>query len=192
MQPFGGFIMPIQYTSIIDEHNAVRNACGVFDVSHMGEVLVSGVDAERFVNHIFTNDVAGMPLGKILYGMMCYENGGVVDDLLVYKRADHCFLLVINAANIDKDLQWIEEQAQKAEKAFNDLQELLKEAKGTAGQTTALHEQLKAAETKANSLAEAAEEAYNNLASQQEDLALPLISCITLGKPPGIKLYATK
>lgn len=113
MQPFGGFIMPIQYTSIIEEHNAVRNACGVFDVSHMGEVLVSGVDAERFVNHIFTNDVAGMPLGKILYGMMCYENGGVVDDLLVYKRADHCFLLVINAANIDKDLQWIEEQAQK-------------------------------------------------------------------------------
>ena len=112
MSPFGGFMMPIQYTNIVDEHLAVRQACGVFDVSHMGEVLVSGVDAERYVNHIFTNDVAGMPVGKILYGMMCYEDGGVVDDLLVYKLADCCFFLVINAANIDKDWAWIQQQAQ--------------------------------------------------------------------------------
>ena len=112
MQPFGGFMMPIQYSSIIDEHNAVRTACGVFDVSHMGEVLVSGRDAEDFVNYIFTNDVAGMPVGKILYGMMCYDDGGVVDDLLVYKKADDRFLLVINASNIDKDIQWIEKLAQ--------------------------------------------------------------------------------
>ena len=112
MSPFGGFMMPIQYTNIVDEHLAVRQACGVFDVSHMGEVLVSGVDAERYVNHIFTNDVAGMPVGKILYGMMCYEDGGVVDDLLVYKLADSCFFLVINAANIDKDWAWIQQQAQ--------------------------------------------------------------------------------
>jgi aminomethyltransferase len=111
MSPFGGFMMPIQYTNIVDEHLAVRQACGVFDVSHMGEVLVSGVDAERYVNHIFTNDVAGMPVGKILYGMMCYEDGGVVDDLLVYKLADSCFFLVINAANIDKDWAWIQQQA---------------------------------------------------------------------------------
>jgi aminomethyltransferase len=111
MSPFGGFIMPIQYTSIIEEHNAVRNECGVFDVSHMGEVLISGTDAERFVNHIFTNDVTAMPIGKILYGMMCYEDGGVVDDLLVYKKADDRFLLVINAANIDKDIEWIEGHA---------------------------------------------------------------------------------
>ena len=118
MQPFGGFIMPIQYTSIIDEHQAVRNACGVFDVSHMGEVLVSGADAERFVNHIFTNDVTGMPIGKILYGMMCYEDGGVVDDLLVYKKAADRFLLVINAANIDKDIQWIEAHAKEGFDVF--------------------------------------------------------------------------
>ena len=111
MSPFGGFIMPIQYTSIIEEHNAVRNECGVFDVSHMGEVLISGTDAERFVNHIFTNDVTAMPIGKILYGMMCYEDGGVVDDLLVYKKADDRFLFVINAANIDKDIEWIEGHA---------------------------------------------------------------------------------
>lgn len=103
--------MPIQYTNIVDEHQAVRQQCGVFDVSHMGEVLVSGKDAERYVNHIFTNDVAGMTVGKIVYGMMCYENGGVVDDLLVYKMAGDSFFLVINAANIDKDWAWIQQQA---------------------------------------------------------------------------------
>ena len=119
MSPFGGFIMPIQYTNIVDEHQAVRQACGVFDVSHMGEVRISGPEAERYVNHIFTNDVTGMPVGKILYGMMCYEDGGVVDDLLVYKMAadsgqaaGDCFFLVINASNIDKDWAWIQQQAE--------------------------------------------------------------------------------
>ena len=111
MSPFGGFDMPIQYSGIVDEHQAVRQACGVFDVSHMGEVLITGNDAERYVNHIFTNDVVGVPNGKILYGMMCYEDGGVVDDLLVYKVDDQCFFLVINAANIDKDWAWIQQQA---------------------------------------------------------------------------------
>jgi len=111
MSPFGGFVMPIQYSNIVDEHQAVRQQCGVFDVSHMGEVLISGPDAERYVNHLFTNDVRQMPVGKILYGMMCYEHGGVVDDLLVYKLADHRFFLVINAANIDKDWDWIQQQA---------------------------------------------------------------------------------
>lgn len=112
ISPFGGFDMPIQYSNITDEHQAVRQHCGVFDVSHMGEVLVSGTDAERYVNHIFTNNVEGLAVGKILYGMMCYENGGVVDDLLVYKMADDRFILVINAANIDKDWAWIQLQAE--------------------------------------------------------------------------------
>ena len=112
ISPFGGFDMPIQYSNITDEHQAVRQHCGVFDVSHMGEVLVSGTDAERYVNHIFTNNVEGLAVGKILYGMMCYENGGVVDDLLVYKMADDRFFLVINAANIDKDWAWIQQQAE--------------------------------------------------------------------------------
>jgi len=112
MSPFGGFDMPIQYSGIADEHQAVRHACGVFDVSHMGEVLIKGREAERYVNHIFTNDVRGIPAGKILYGMMCYEEGGVVDDLLVYKMADDSFFLVINAANIDKDWAWIQQQAE--------------------------------------------------------------------------------
>lgn len=111
MQPFAGYDMPIQYTSIVDEHNAVRTACGVFDVSHMGEVSVKGADAERFVNHIFTNDIKDAPLGKVYYGMMCYDNGGVVDDLLVYKMGENDFFLVINAANIDKDVDWIKSNA---------------------------------------------------------------------------------
>ena len=111
ISPFGGFDMPIQYSTIIDEHQAVRTDCGVFDVSHMGEVTVKGKDAENYVNHIFTNDVRGMEDGKILYGMMCYENGGTVDDLLVYKMADNDFFIVINAANIDKDWAWMQEHA---------------------------------------------------------------------------------
>ena len=109
ISPFGGFDMPIQYTSIIEEHNAVRQHCGVFDVSHMGEVRVTGPDAERYVNHIFTNDITGAPNGKIFYGMMCYPNGGTVDDLLVYRMGENDFFLVINAANIDKDVAWMQE-----------------------------------------------------------------------------------
>ena len=112
ISPFGGFDMPIQYSDIKDEHNAVRHACGVFDVSHMGEVTVKGPDAERYVNHIFTNNVAGLDDGKILYGMMLYEDGGTVDDLLVYKMADNDFFIVINAANIDKDWAWMQQHAE--------------------------------------------------------------------------------
>ena len=111
MSPFGGFDMPIQYSNIVDEHNAVRQACGVFDVSHMGEVLVTGPESEKFVNYIFTNDIAGAPDGKIFYGMMCHPTGGVVDDLLVYKMESNRFFLVINASNIDKDVAWIMQHA---------------------------------------------------------------------------------
>ena len=112
MSPFAGFIMPIQYSSIIEEHNAVRHAAGMFDVSHMGEIFVSGADAERFVNHIFTNEIRGYEKGKVLYGMMLHPDGGTVDDLLVYREfEDDHFLLVVNAANIAKDFAWIQEQA---------------------------------------------------------------------------------
>ena len=111
MSPIGGFHMPIQYKGIVEEHNAVRQNVGVFDVSHMGEVDITGAEAEKFVNYIFTNDITDAPVGKIYYGMMLYENGGTVDDLLVYKMGDNHFFLVINAANIDKDVAWIEEHA---------------------------------------------------------------------------------
>lgn len=113
MSPFAGFDMPIQYSSITEEHLAVRNRCGIFDVSHMGEIFVNGPDAERFVNHIFTNDIRGMEPGQILYGMLLYHDGGTVDDLLVYKEYEqNAYLLVVNAANIDKDYKWIVDNAE--------------------------------------------------------------------------------
>lgn len=112
MEPFGGFDMPIQYSTITEEHNAVRHAVGVFDVSHMGEVRIKGPEAFKYVMHIFVGDVTGAPDGQIFYGMMCYENGGTVDDLLVYKVNDNEYFLVINAANIDKDVAWIKSNAE--------------------------------------------------------------------------------
>ena len=112
MSPFGGFDMPIQYKGITEEHNAVRHEVGVFDVSHMGEVRVKGPDAYKYVSHIFVNDVTGAPDGQIFYGMMCYENGGTVDDLLVYKVNDEEYFLVINASNIEKDVDWIMKNAE--------------------------------------------------------------------------------
>ncbi len=113
MSPFGGFDMPIQYKGIVEEHNAVRNAVGVFDVSHMGEVRITGPEAQKFVNYIFTNDITKMEVGGIQYGMMLYPTGGTVDDLLVYTMGENDYFLVINAANIDKDVAWINEQAAK-------------------------------------------------------------------------------
>ena len=124
MSPFAGYDMPIQYSGITDEHIAVRTKVGMFDVSHMGEIFVSGPDAEKFVNHIFTNDIRGFNPGKVLYGMMLYPDGGVVDDLLVYREfePDH-FLLVVNAANIDKDREWILAQAEGYNVDVDDMSE---------------------------------------------------------------------
>jgi len=123
IQPFGGFDMPIQYSSIIEEHNAVRHHCGVFDVSHMGEVYVTGKDAERYINHIFTNNIKDAPTYKIYYGMMCYPDGGTVDDLLVYKMGEQEFFIVINAANIDKDIEWMRQHAEGYEVAIDHCSE---------------------------------------------------------------------
>ncbi|MBI4622804.1 MAG: glycine cleavage system aminomethyltransferase GcvT [Verrucomicrobia bacterium] len=110
---FAGWEMPVQYRSILEEHKAVRRTAGLFDVSHMGEVDVQGPDAARFLNHLVTNDVAKLFPGRVLYSPMCYPDGGVVDDLLVYLRAADDYFLCINAGNIDKDLAWIREQAAK-------------------------------------------------------------------------------
>jgi aminomethyltransferase len=110
---FAGWEMPVQYRSILEEHKAVRRAAGLFDVSHMGEVDVRGPEAEKFLNHLVTNDVAKLFPGRVLYTPMCYPNGGVVDDLLIYMRGPEDYFLCINAGNIDKDLAWIREQAAK-------------------------------------------------------------------------------
>ncbi|MBN1300983.1 MAG: glycine cleavage system aminomethyltransferase GcvT [Melioribacteraceae bacterium] len=104
---FAGFKMPIQYTSIIEEHKCVRNSVGVFDVSHMGEVKVKGEKALDFVQFITVNDASKLVPGKVQYSAMCYEDAGIVDDLLVYKINDNEYMLVINASNIEKDLRWM-------------------------------------------------------------------------------------
>lgn len=121
MSPFAGFDMPIEYAGIDFEHTSVRKAAGVFDVSHMGEVLIEGNDAEKFVNYIFSNDVTAIVPGQILYGMMLYEHGGTVDDLLVYKNSSTSYFLVINASNIAKDLDWILSHASSFDVTVTDL-----------------------------------------------------------------------
>jgi aminomethyltransferase len=108
MMPFGGFDMPVQYSGIIDEHLAVRKAAGLFDVSHMGEVMVRGRHALAFVQQLVTNDVARLTDGRALYTVMCRPDGGIIDDLLVYRLHEEAYMLVINAANIEKDVAWME------------------------------------------------------------------------------------
>lgn len=104
---FGGWDLPVQFSSIKEEHEAVRLKAGLFDVSHMGEIEVRGTGSLPFLQKVMTNDIALLQDGDILYTAMCYENGGTVDDLLVYKRKDNDYLLVVNAANTDKDFEWL-------------------------------------------------------------------------------------
>ena len=106
--PFGGYLLPVQYeTGVIKEHMAVRTECGLFDVSHMGEIMLTGPDALSNVQMVTTNDCSGMYDGQVRYSPMCNEQGGVVDDILVYKVNDNAYLLVVNASNKDKDAAWI-------------------------------------------------------------------------------------
>lgn len=106
---FGGFEMPVQYESIRKEHAAVREGVGIFDVSHMGEFFVTGKEALDLIQYVTINDAAKLKPGKAQYSAMCYEDGGIVDDLLVYMLAPEEYMLVVNASNIDKDLEWVKE-----------------------------------------------------------------------------------
>lgn len=107
MVDFGGWALPVQYSSIIEEHKAVRTACGLFDVSHMGEVFVVGNSAFDYIQNLVTNDITTMTPGRCRYAVMCYEDGGAVDDVLIYKFADDRYMLVVNAANTAKDIEWM-------------------------------------------------------------------------------------
>lgn len=104
---FAGWELPVQYEGIIQEHEAVRSAAGAFDVSHMGEIEIKGTQASGFLQYLITNDISVLKNNQIIYTMMCYETGGVVDDLLVYKFNDEYYYLVVNASNIEKDFQWM-------------------------------------------------------------------------------------
>jgi aminomethyltransferase len=110
---FGGWEMPVQYTSITDEHLAVRNAAGIFDISHMGEVTVSGAAAADFLNHVLTNDIRKLTPGQGQYTLMCNERGGVVDDLYAYQLSGGVYLLIINASRIEADVAWLDAQVVK-------------------------------------------------------------------------------
>ncbi|WP_106765784.1 glycine cleavage system aminomethyltransferase GcvT [Paenibacillus faecalis] len=105
---FGGWEMPVQFHGIVREHEAVRKQAGLFDVSHMGEFLVTGPSAESFLQQTVTNDVSRLSVGQAQYAFMCNENGGTIDDLLIYKLSEDRFMLVVNASNIDKDFRWLE------------------------------------------------------------------------------------
>jgi aminomethyltransferase len=102
MIPFGGWDMPVQYTGIVEEHRTVRGAVGCFDVSHMGEFEFEGPDSLRTLQRLTTNDVAALEIGQVQYSLLCYEDGGIVDDLTLYRLADDHFMMTVNASNIDK------------------------------------------------------------------------------------------
>lgn len=111
MVPFAGYSMPVQYTDIIEEHLAVRQKAGLFDVSHMGEVMISGPDALRNINYLFTNDFTSMTDGRVRYSPMCNEKGGVVDDLLIYRMGHDRYMVVVNASNREKDFDFMKSHA---------------------------------------------------------------------------------
>lgn len=120
MVPFAGYLLPVQYTDVIAEHMAVRTHAGLFDVSHMGEVVISGPDALFNMNNLFTNDFTNMTDGRVRYSPMCNENGGVIDDLIVYRMAADKYFVVINAANRHKDVAWMKNHLQ-GDVVFNDF-----------------------------------------------------------------------
>ena len=105
--PFAGFLMPLQYSGIIDEHKHVRSKVGLFDVSHMGEFIVSGKNAKQFLQNVTINDINALKPGKAQYSALCNESGGILDDLLIYDLSDH-YMLVVNASNIEKNFNWLE------------------------------------------------------------------------------------
>ena len=107
---FGGWEMPVQYSSIVDEHLCVRKSAGIFDISHMGEFLVSGPSAAAFLNRTLTNDICKLAIGQGQYTLMCNERGGVVDDLYAYRLAEEDYLLIVNASRIDADWDWLQGQ----------------------------------------------------------------------------------
>jgi aminomethyltransferase len=119
---FGGWEMPIQYTGITDEHLACRTAAGLFDVSHMGEVIVEGKHAESYLSYLITNDVSKLAVGHALYTVMCHENGGTVDDLVIYRRGQEHFLVVVNASNTEKDFNHMLEVKKTFEPGDRNLQ----------------------------------------------------------------------
>lgn len=113
MVPFGGWLMPVQYTSIVDEHQTVRKAVGMFDISHMGQFIVSGKSAGDWLNSVLTNNVAKLDIGQGQYTFLLNDDGGVIDDLILYRIGNAEFLLVVNAAKIEEDFEWLKKHLKR-------------------------------------------------------------------------------
>jgi aminomethyltransferase len=124
--PFGGYLLPVQYEQgVLAEHNAVRKCAGLFDVSHMGELVIKGKDALFNLQRIMSNDFTGMSIGRVRYTLMCNEEGGIVDDLVVCKMDEDRYMLVVNAANRDKDVAWIKAHLEGPSVSFEDISDSL-------------------------------------------------------------------
>ncbi len=124
---YSGWELPVQYEGLTAEHEAVRNFAGIFDVSHMGEVEIKGKQATDFINNLVTNDISIMSDNQVMYALMCYPTGGIVDDLLVYKYTDDDYMLVINAGNVDKDFQWMKDNVGNYDVELNHISDIVSE-----------------------------------------------------------------
>src|ERR1700686_1003661 len=115
---FGGWEMPVQYSSILEEHRAVRTRAGLFDVSHMGEFRVEGPDALAYLQYLVPNDVSKLAVHQALYTQLCLPDAGTIDDLLIYRLGEDQYMMVVNAGNIDKDFAWVEQQSRNFDVAL--------------------------------------------------------------------------
>ncbi len=120
MIDFFGWCLPLQYTSIIEEHRIVREGAGLFDVSHMGEITVEGTNAGEYINRMITNDISKKEIGQATYSPMCNERGGIIDDLIVYRIDQHKYMLVVNASNTSKDFEWLKQNEIPGVKVVNE------------------------------------------------------------------------
>ena len=124
MVPFAGWLMPVQYTSIVQEHQAVRNNVGIFDISHMGQFIVEGAGAREWLNMMLTNNIDKLDLGMGQYTFLLNERGGIIDDLIVYRIGEQKFLLVVNAARTDEDFAWLQKHLPAVEAAVSAAREI--------------------------------------------------------------------
>jgi aminomethyltransferase len=124
---FAGVTMPLKYTTIKEEHKIVREEVGMFDVSHMGECKIIGPEAQLYLEHVFTNNISSLKNGQVRYGMLCYPNGTVVDDVLVYKESDDSYMMVLNASNIEKDIKWLISNTDDYDVSIKNISEKLSE-----------------------------------------------------------------
>ena len=123
MVDFGGWYMPVQYTTVIDEHVTTRTKAGLFDICHMGEFIVKGTDSKRFLQKILTNNLDKLYTGKAMYSLMCYENGTCVDDLFVYQLKENKFMIVVNSSTIDKDFEWLKRHSKEFDVSIINISE---------------------------------------------------------------------